>query len=290
LLLEKRASRAEFVEVQLALFRIDEETCNQCGLCVEICTGNFVVMEEDDYPTESEDAEEICIRCGHCVTICPSESFALRGMPPEKCPPVQKDLLLTPEHCEHFLRYRRSIRDFKKKPVSKDTLTRLIEIARYAPSGFNSQCAEWIVLGDRDELNRLAGIVADWMRWMIAKLPDVSKAIHLDKDLQLWDDGRDVIFQDAPVVIVTHAEKANYTAPETCTIALTYLELAATSLGLGCCWAGYLEKAATFFPPMQEALALPEGHKCFGAMMIGYPKYKHLRLAARNEPKITWHM
>jgi nitroreductase/NAD-dependent dihydropyrimidine dehydrogenase PreA subunit len=280
----------EFAEDRLALFEIDKETCNECGLCVEICAGDFVVMEEGSLPKESEDAEELCIRCGHCVTICPSESFSLREMPPQQCPPVQKDLLLTPEHCEHFLRYRRTMRHFKKKPVSKDTLTRLIEIARYAPSGFNSQCAEWLVLGDRDELNELAGVAADWMRWMIAKLPDIAKAIHLDKDLQLWDDGADIIFQDAPVVILTHADNDNYTARETCTIALTYLELAATSLGLGCCWAGYLEKAATFFPPMQEALALPEGHKCFGAMMVGYPKYKHHRLAARNQPKITWHM
>ena len=39
---------------------------------------------------------------------------------------------------------------------------------------------------------------------------------------------------------------------------------------------------------MKEALSLPEGNKLFGAMMLGYPRYKHLRLAARNEPKIDW--
>jgi nitroreductase/NAD-dependent dihydropyrimidine dehydrogenase PreA subunit len=274
----------------LELFQIDKETCNHCELCVQVCVGGFVEMEKGGYPRQSDDAEEICIRCGHCVTICPEGSFSLREMPQEQCPPVQKDLLLTPEHCEHFLRYRRSVRNFKKKAVSKDTLTRLIEMARYAPSGFNSQCAEWLVLGNRDELSKLAEIVADWMRWMISKMPEVAKAVHLDKDLQLWEDGADVIFQGAPVVIVAHAEKDNYTARETCTIALTYLELAATSLGLGCCWAGYLEKTATFFPPMAEALSLPEGHKCFGAMMVGYPKFEHHRLPTRRQPKITWRM
>jgi len=111
------------------------EKCNGCGLCVDVCAGNFVEMEEGGYPTQSDDAEEICIRCGHCVTVCPSGSFSLRDMPREECPPVRKDLILTPEHCEHFLRYRRSIRDFKKKPVSRDVLTKLIEMARYAPSG-----------------------------------------------------------------------------------------------------------------------------------------------------------
>jgi nitroreductase len=166
----------------------------------------------------------------------------------------------------------------------------LIEIARYAPSGFNSQCAEWLVIGNKDELNKLGGIAADWMRWMVANMPEIAIAIRLDKDLQLWDAGADVIFQDAPIVIVAHAEKDNQTARETCTIALTYLELAATSLKLGCCWAGYLEKAATYFPPMKEALSLPEGHQCFGAMMVGYPRLTHHRLPTRKPPKITWNM
>ena len=73
-------------------------------------------------------------------------------------------------------------------------------------------------------------------------------------------------------------------------IALTYLELAATSMGLGCCWAGYFNAAAASFPPLIEALALPEGHQSYGAMMIGFPQYQYQRLPARNEPAITWRL
>jgi nitroreductase/NAD-dependent dihydropyrimidine dehydrogenase PreA subunit len=272
----------------LDLFTINKETCKKDGICSEICVGAFIQMEEGEYPTQAHDAEELCIRCGGCVAACPTGSFSLREMPAEECPPVQRKLLLTQEHCEHFLRYRRTTRIFKDKPVPKDVLTKLVEMARYAPSGFNSQCAEWLVITDKDELRRLAEIIADWMRWMMEKLPEVSAEIHLKKDLDRWEEGVDVLLQDAPVVIVAHAEKANYTAFETCLIALTYLELAATGLGLGCCWAGYLEKAATFFPPMAEALGLPEGHKCFGGMMVGYPKFKNYRLPTRKQPKITW--
>jgi nitroreductase/NAD-dependent dihydropyrimidine dehydrogenase PreA subunit len=272
----------------LALFEIDKETCKKDGICSEICVGAFIEMEEGGYPTPSDDAEELCIRCGGCVAACPTGSFSLREMPQEECPPVRRDLLLTPEHCEHFLRYRRTTRIFKDKPVPREELTRLIEMARYAPSGFNSQCEEWLVLTNKDELKRLAEIIADWMRWMMTNLPEIASAIHLQKDLDRWEEGVDVLLQDAPVVIVAHAEKANHTAFETCIISLTYRELAATSMGLGCCWAGYLEKAATFFPPMAEALSLPEGHKCFGAMMVGYPKFKNYRLPTRKQPKIRW--
>ena len=72
------------------------------------------------------------------------------------------------------------------------------------------------------------------------------------------------------------------------TIALSYLDLAASSFGLGTCWAGYFHAAATMWPPMRNAVDLPERHTCFGAMMIGYPKYTYHRLPLRNEPRITW--
>jgi nitroreductase len=42
---------------------------------------------------------------------------------------------------------RRSIRNFKADPVSPETITKLIEIARWSPSGSNTQPWEFIVLG-----------------------------------------------------------------------------------------------------------------------------------------------
>jgi len=143
-------------------------------------------------------------------------------------------------------------------------------------------------LGREDELQRLAGIVADWMRWMIDNMPEFAAAMHLARTLGRWEEGIDVILRNAPILIVAHAEKENRLAPATCTIALTYLELAATSMGLGCCWAGYFNAAATSFPPMMEALSLPGGHQAFGSMMVGYPKFKYHRLPSRKPPQITW--
>jgi nitroreductase len=209
-------------------------------------------------------------------------------MPIDQCPPVRKELRLDPEHCEHFLRSRRSIRNYKDQAVPRADIARVIEMARYAPSGHNSQCAEWLVLDSRDELRRLAGIVTDWMRWMMESMPETANAWHLDRTVKRWEKGEDVILRGAPVAIVAHAAEDNRMAPSTCTIALSYLELAATSLGLGCCWAGYFNAAATTFPPMKEALALPAGHQCFGSMMLGYPKFSYSRLPLRKSPLISW--
>ena len=65
---------------------------------------------------------------------------------------------------------------------------------------------------------------------------------------------------------------------------------AAESMGLGGCWAGYFNAAASSFPPLIEALALQEGHQSYGAMMIGFPQYQYQRLPARKEPDITWRL
>ncbi len=270
------------------LLEIDQKSCNRDGICAAVCPSGLIDFKKGEYPTPIANAEKMCIRCGHCVAVCPTGSLSHRDMPAGQCPPVRKELQLTPEHCEHFLRSRRSIRTYRDEAVPRADIARVIETARHAPSGHNSQCARWLVLDNRDELRKLAGLVADWSRWMIANMPEMALAWHMDRLLKRWEDGADVILRGAPVLIVAHAREDNRLAPSTCTIALTYLELAATGMGLGCCWAGYFTAAATTYPPMKEALSLPEGHQCFGSMMLGYPKFDYHRLPMRKAPSITW--
>ena len=270
------------------LFEIDQQTCNQDGICAAVCPAGVIMFQKGGYPEPVSGANDLCIRCGHCVAVCPTGSLSHRVMDAGDCPPIQRELELSPEQCEQFLRSRRSIRAYRDEPVPEDDLARLIEIARYAPTGHNTQCVEWLVLGNRDELHNLGGVCADWMRWMIENMPEVALSLHMDITLKSWEDGEDSILRQAPVVIVTHAEKGNRAAPTACTIALTYLELAATGMGLGCCWAGYFNAAAATFPPMMEALSLPEGHQCLGAMMVGYPRFRYHRLPLRKPPRITW--
>ena len=224
------------------------------------------------------------------MAVCPTASLSHKDIPLESCTPIVKELGITHEQTVQFLRNRRSIRQYKDRPVDKSELKRLIDIARYAPSGHNLQPVEWLVLGDKTELKRLSGIVVDWMHWMLDNKSEIALSMHMDLTVARWDSGYDVILRDAPAVIVAHADKDNRVAPAACTIALTYLELATTTMGMGACWAGYFNAAATTFTPMQEALALPNGHQVFGSMMIGYPKYRYQRMPIRNEPKIIWRL
>jgi nitroreductase/NAD-dependent dihydropyrimidine dehydrogenase PreA subunit len=271
----------------MSLFTIDQKECRRDGLCAAECPAKIIeIIGKEGFPTPVAGAEELCIQCGHCVSICPHGALSLKTMSPKDCLPVRKELHLSPEQCEHFLRSRRSIRSYKEKRVSRDLLQRLIEIARYAPTGHNSQLVHWLVIEDPTEVRRLGGLVADWMRSLLAKRAEFALSMHMDRVVDAWDKGIDRILRSAPHLIVAHGLS---TMPQSsCFIALTYLELAAPSLGLGTCWAGYFTAAANSHPPLQETLALPQAHLPYGAVMVGYPKYSYQRMPPRNKPEIIW--
>jgi len=120
---------------------IDREKCKRDGICAETCPMGLIEQENDaSFPIPEDDAENLCVECGHCVAVCPHGALSLKPITPEQCPPVRREWLLSPEQAEHFLRSRRSIRAYKDKPVDKELITRLIEIARCAPFGRLHHC------------------------------------------------------------------------------------------------------------------------------------------------------
>lgn len=273
----------------MSFLSIDHEKCKRDGICVAECPmGLIKIRGKDAFPSPVEGAGEMCANCGHCVSVCPQGALSLKTMKPEDCVPLRKDLLPGPEQAGHFLSARRSIRTYIKQPVERATLSRLIDIARYAPSGHNLQPVQWLVIENSDEVNRLAGLVIDWMRYMVQEKPELALPMHLDGIVATWDRGKDRICRNAPHIIMAHAPESLSVAQSSCIIALTYLELAAFAMGLGACWAGYFNLAANLYPPMTKALGLPEGHQSFGSMMVGYPKYHYHRIPVRNKPVITW--
>lgn len=273
----------------MALLTINSDTCKRDGICAAVCPTGIIRLENpESVPAVASVDEAFCIQCGHCVSVCPHGALAHAALKPEDCLPLQKALLPDLAGAEQFLRSRRSIRVYKQEPVDRELLSAVIRLASHAPSGHNLQPVRWLVIHDRKEVQQLAGMVIDWMRYLIAEKEPIAATMHMDRVVAAWEDDWDRICRGAPHVIVAHAEKDNPTAPAACTIALSYLELAAAPHGLGACWAGYFNAAATLWLPLQNALKLPEGHANFGALMIGYPKYKYKRMPPRRAPVIDW--
>jgi nitroreductase len=187
-----------------------------------------------------------------------------------------------------FLSGRRSIRSYRDEPVDKSVLEKLIDVARLAPSGHNSQPVEWMIIYEKKQLMKCASMVIDWMRYMLNDHSALVAGFRMDRVVQAWESGEDRVCRNAPHIIIAHGPEQDPTTRDSCTIAVAYLELAASALKLGACWAGYFKNAAALWPPLVRELGMPEGNTAFAAVMIGHPKYKYYRVPLRKAAKITW--
>jgi nitroreductase/NAD-dependent dihydropyrimidine dehydrogenase PreA subunit len=276
-------------ECAMNVITVDREKCNQDGICASECPARIIKMDEKEgYPVSTPEFEGFCQRCGHCVSVCPTEALRLDWLGPETCPAIKKELGITPKQAEQFLRGRRSIRTFKEKKAPREVLEKLLEIGCSAPSAKNQQPWHWIVVQEPAEVRRLAGMVIDGMRMFIQASPEEAETMGFERAVASWDEGYDRICRGAPHLVVVHADKNWAFGAEDSALALSLIDLYATSIGLGACWAGYIYKTVNAYPPLFEALGLPSDHLAFGAMMIGYPKFKYPRIPVRNRPRVVW--
>jgi nitroreductase/NAD-dependent dihydropyrimidine dehydrogenase PreA subunit len=273
----------------VTLLSIDEDRCNKDGLCAAECPTFIIrIKDEDSFPEIVPGGGEMCLKCGHCVAVCPFGALSHAEVPLEKCAPIRKEAKVSHAQAVQFLRSRRSVRHFKDKPVQKEVLQQLIEIARYAPTGSNAQPLEWIVVNDRERVKGIAEMAIEWMRAVLQKDPQPASAPYMPLLVEAWDMGVDTILRGAPGLIVATAPKEDLNGMVDLTLALSYLELAAPSVGLGTCWAGLLQGALRSNKSLKQALGISEKRPYHYPMMIGYPKFKYYYMPERKEPVIMW--
>lgn len=275
----------------MGMLQIDENKCKKDGICARECPTNLILLQEGSgYPDMVPWADSVCTRCGHCVAVCPHGALVHTKIPMGDCPSIEKDLSINEAQALQFLRSRRSIRLYREKPVEPEKIRRLIEAARYAPTGGNTQMVEWLVLTDRATINKVAGMAAEWIRQALKDDPQFAAgAPYLPMIVKAWDDGIDSILRNAPVLIVATVPKEALNGMVDLTLALSYLDLMApTMMGLGTCWAGLLQRALLSSLPLRETLGIPIDHPHHYPMMLGYPAVKYYRLPARKPPKITF--
>ncbi len=273
---------------------IDEGKCILCNACLETCPAHIFFAEDSRVQVHHG---EHCIGCGHCVSVCPADAIIHEGLDLAGFLPVREASGVSPESIYNFLRSRRSCRAYEPKEVSKQILEKLTEIGRFAPSAHNWQDFEFIVIQDKARIGKLSKIAATFYGNMVKTL-EASKApipfylkqmmygFRLNHQFSLQ--GKDRIFRGAPVVILLHASAENASSQDNCHYALFHMVIMAHALGLGTCINRYFVAAAENVPEIPKELNMPEGHKIYGCVTLGFPKHKFHKLPPREPPKVKW--
>jgi nitroreductase/NAD-dependent dihydropyrimidine dehydrogenase PreA subunit len=283
---------------------IDLKKCTSCGVCVKECVAGLYSMNGNNRVTHS-DPHKWCTGCGHCIALCPKDAITYDAH--EKALEYPEMNVLSFKDAVKLLSTRRSIRIYKNKDVPKAEIEKLFDIMRLAPSGHNAQPCEYVVIKDKEKRRMLADAtiksfksfkllikIRKILKPFIPKpfyeiLSDRSTALGIDEMISQYESGKDIIFYDAPVLILVHVPNLGGLSYVDPTIALTYGMLAAHAMGLGSCWMGFTMMAAEKNKEVLRQLNIPKGRFIAGVMTLGYPVHTYHRIPVRNKIKAGWY-
>jgi len=163
---------------------------------------------------------------------------------------------------------RRSIRKYLNKPVEDVKIMQLIESARLAPSGSNTQPWRFIIVKSEWMKQKLAEVAND-QKWMLSApafivcVADSSSRMQTDAKLKLDENSS----QEAVKQIIRDTS-----------IAIEHMILEATSLSLGTCWVSSFTQGE-----IRPILSIPPDKYVVAIVTIGYADEKP---AARPRKKI----
>jgi nitroreductase len=174
-----------------------------------------------------------------------------------------------------LVKKRRTVRQFKPDPIPEGCVEKIIEIARWAPSGFHTQPWEFVVIKKKEVKEAI-----------VKALDKYAPPITNNKPgAELTPDARRS-FRDAPVFIILLADwRAKVGLPGHPTeknamvtniyysglaSAFLYLHLAATSLGLASQWYSAASRPEAE-REIRKIIGFPESLTIYDMMVLGYP-------------------
>jgi nitroreductase/NAD-dependent dihydropyrimidine dehydrogenase PreA subunit len=278
--------------------------CTGCGLCLEVCPSFVFEMMDNKAQVARGDW---CIGCGQCGAVCPEEVILHEASATGKGARLGSRPAVTAEKLMLLLRERRSVRSYRGEPVPKGIIEQIIEAGRYAPTGSNSQNVCYVLLTTSAEIDQLRKMAITFYERIFklirnrfsAFLLKVFAGTRIVEELresipklehvkEVMDQGGDCLFYHAPAVMVVHAESWDTSSAFNCALALYNCSLMAHTLGVGCCFNGYLQGAVNNSRRIKKWLDIPRHHRCFGAMTIGYQEVRYQRLVERDPVRVRW--
>jgi ferredoxin len=289
---------------------INNELCNGCGLCVQVCSDNSLMMLEGK-AHENPNPHFGCIACGHCMAVCPTEAIEIHGRelsPEDMFILPKKEQAAAFEQLLGLYHRRRSIREFKDKPIDEETFQKIMEAAATAPMGIPPSDVNVLVLRNKVQVRAFAEDFCNYLdsiKWLVSKWflalmkPIWGKATDelfkgfLKPLVYMYTDnmkkGDNLVNYDAPLALYFYSSP--YTDPADPIIAATYAMHAGESLGLGTCMLGGVHP---FIQNGKKAKKFREQHDIKYAsreglfVIFGYPTIKFRKGVKRSFASVEY--
>ncbi|MBR2562312.1 MAG: nitroreductase family protein [Eubacterium sp.] len=310
------------------MIRINEEKCIGCGACAKDCTRQIIKIK--NHKAQMED--DSCNLCGHCYCVCPVEAIEYRaedlGMP-EEPPEIRTDRMqayltrhiggseeismaegrLDPDQLLRGIKSRRSVRHFKREEVECKKLKRIVEAARFVPSGANRQSTEFLIIKEqlpeitRECLSIMGNAAREYLKQEVKtadpervdfqlKVPGndciggnlvrdyAEKWIEMEQMYR--KEGTDRLFYHAAALVVFIGDDLIDAA-----LAASASELMANAEGLGCVYIGFCRFVMNT-PKMRKRLGIPDNKEEICCLALGYPDVQYKRTAPRRTRGMRW--
>ena len=256
---------------------IKADKCIGCGLCSSVCIRGAIKIENWK-AVEDPDCEMGCFDCGHCMAVCPNDGIRLTRYEGQRdvSIPYGNKPVLGYDTFIRFLSERRSMRWMTKEPVTSAEFSKLFAAAHNSPSSNNSQSIRFVVV-DKD-LYGFEKHIASILEPLGEKLPRIKQYVEYMED-PTKHDYNPFLWMGKQVIL------AFSSLPADAYIAMTRIEMAASTLGLGGFYSRYIPmadqqdhaKLMEFFPE------IPEGLHLNAVFVIGHPKIRFRRTVPRMD-------
>lgn len=162
---------------------------------------------------------------------------------------------------------RRSIRKFTEESVSRQDIEKIVKIGMQAPSGFNAQPWEVVVVDDSKLRDEIAGHILDG----IGEGKTSKGFVNAPVFMMLYGDERTRAY--GPAAKIGNDKWWEFVLDASQGSALMSMQLAASSLGLGSMWVSAFRNPEVD-KRIRKLLNIPSHLKIYEMLAIGHPGMK----------------
>jgi len=176
---------------------------------------------------------------------------------------------------------RRSNRSLKSDPIPDKYVDKIIEAARWAPSGANTQPWEFVVIKKQELKDGIVNVVGEARAKDPGYLATESTGVPKTRQVKRMDIRKAPVFImllgdnrlkiGSPAGTVFEDSKWNSILTSSLASAFLYLHLAASSLGLGSQWYSAVSSPIAQ-RGIKQILEIPEEFTIYDMMIVGYPE------------------